>query len=95
MTAVDTIRFLGALLLVLALLLGLAYVLRRWGGRLQALARPPGAGPARLAIVETKSLDPRVRLVLVRRDRCEHLLLLGPTGGQLIETVAPERPTSC
>ena len=57
-------------------LVGLAaYAARRWGpvGMLQV--RP--AGERRLAILESLNLDPTRRLVLIRLDQEERLLLLG------------------
>ena len=67
-------RFLLALLFVVALIAGCAWVARRFGfaGRFGA----PG-GKRRLAIVEVLPLDGRRRLVLLRRDDVEHLVLLG------------------
>ncbi len=48
---------------------------------------PMGTGSnRRLAILEVRTLDLRHRLVLVRRDDVEHLLLLGPTTDLVIET---------
>ncbi len=71
-------------------LIGLAaYAARRWG--------PPGMlqirGPAerRLAVVESLTLDPSRRLVLVRFDQEERLLLLGE--GRLLETTASRART--
>ncbi len=71
----DLIRAIAALALTLGLV-GLAAVIgRRYGpgalGRLR-----PGA-TRRLAVVESLVLDPSRRLVLVRADDREHLLLLG------------------
>ena len=37
-------------------------------------------------MVETMALDAKHRLVLVRRDHAEHLLLLGPAGAAVVET---------
>ena len=39
----------------------------------------------RLSIIETMSLDPKRRIVLIRRDNCEHLLLIGTSSEQVIE----------
>lgn len=83
----DYIRFLGALAFVLGLLLGCAWLLRRYGHKLGALgiaAAPPSR--KRLGLVETIGLGPRQRLAIIRRDNVEHLLLLGPDGAQVIET---------
>jgi flagellar protein FliO/FliZ len=66
-------------------LVGLAaYAARRWGPVGMFQVRPPGQ--RRLAIVESLSLDPSRRLVLVRFDEEERLLLLGE--GRLLDTAA-------
>lgn len=80
--AFDTyLRFLLALLLVLGLIVLLAWFLRRFGfgGAMQPNAK------RRLQVVETAAIGPRHRLLLVRRDRTEHLLLLGPGGDTVVE----------
>ena len=50
--------------------------------------------PPRLAVVDYANVDGRRRLVLVRRDDTEHLIMTGGPVDVLIETgiVAPERP---
>ncbi|HTK35686.1 MAG TPA: flagellar biosynthetic protein FliO [Caulobacteraceae bacterium] len=80
----------------LALTLGLiglaAYAARRWGPSGMFQMRPPGE--RRLAIVESLTLDPTRRLVLVRFDQEERLLLLGE--GRMLGQSAAEsarRPT--
>jgi flagellar protein FliO/FliZ len=45
----------------------------------------------RLAIVESAPIDARRRLVLVRRDDVEHLVLLGGGSESVIETAIPVR----
>ncbi|MBI2254229.1 MAG: flagellar biosynthetic protein FliO [Proteobacteria bacterium] len=78
----DTyLRFALALLLVLGLIALFAWALRRFGfgGALRADNR------RRIQILETTPLGPRHRLVLVRRDQTEHLLLLGPQGDLVVE----------
>ena len=79
MDPTDYLRFLAALAFVLGLIALLAWAARRW--RLGVAA--PGAA-RRLAVVEVLPLDPRRKLVLVRCDRQEHLLLLGQDGNRLI-----------
>ena len=79
----DYLRFISALVFVLALIGALAWVVRRFGlGGGLGVPRSHG----RLAIVEVAALDTRRRLVLVRRDTTEHLLLLGPTSELVVET---------
>jgi flagellar protein FliO/FliZ len=81
MEALGYVRFAAALLVVLGLIGLLAWLARRWH-----LAGPPAiGGRARLEVVEIAALDPRRRLVLVRRDEVEHLLLLGQDGGLVVE----------
>lgn len=81
-------RFLAALVLVLVLIGGFAWVARRFGFG-DALSATRGASP-RLAVVEVKVLDSRRKLVLLRHDAKEHLVLLGANQDLLIESgVAP------
>ncbi len=84
MTVIDlhqVLRLIFALIFVLALMGGLNIVLRRIRDRSAA----PGAKKRRLAIVESLSLDPRRRLMLIRRDGTEHLVILGTNGETVIE----------
>lgn len=85
-------RFLLALVAVLALIGGMAWLARRLGlgGK---LAPNRGKNP-RLSLVEVLALDSRRRLVLVRRDSREHLILLGPGGDLTVEAdiAPPEEP---
>jgi flagellar protein FliO/FliZ len=75
------LRFVLALLLVLGLIAILAWLLRRFGfgGALRADNR------RRLQVLESAPIGPRHRLVLIRRDQVEHLLLLGPQGDLVVE----------
>ena len=76
-------RFLVALAIVLALIAGATWVARRYFGA--AMLGGLG-GKRRLAVIEYALLDGKSRLVLVRRDTTEHLLVLGPTGAVVVET---------
>jgi hypothetical protein len=42
--------------------------------------------PGRLGVVETIAIDSRRRLLLVRRDDVEHLLLIGGTADLVVES---------
>ncbi|MBL6954483.1 MAG: flagellar biosynthetic protein FliO [Alphaproteobacteria bacterium] len=80
----NYVRFVLALLVVLGLIGGFAWLARRWGmGGVQTGKRGPSG---RLEVVEVLSVDPRRRLVLIRRDDREHLILLGADGERVIET---------
>ncbi len=78
------IRFMLALVVVLALIGGIAWAARRFGFGGQ-LTPNRGKSP-RLSVVEVKVLDSRRKLVLLRRDGCEHLVLLGPHQDLLLES---------
>jgi flagellar protein FliO/FliZ len=82
MTVDDYLRFALALVAVIALILAAAWVARRLGlgGRLATVG-----GKRRLAILEVLPLDAKRRLVLLRRDGAEHLLLLGVGSDLVIE----------
>lgn len=83
MTAPDYLRFLAALLAVLAAIGLLAWLARRF--HLGGLARS-GLQSGRLEVIESLPIDGRQRLLLIRRDDREHLLLIGPERSTVIET---------
>jgi flagellar protein FliO/FliZ len=76
-------RFLLALVAVLALLAVFAWLARRFGFAGRSFA---AGGRRRLAIVEVLPIDAKRRLILVRRDQTEHLIVLGSDGATVIET---------
>lgn len=82
----DTyLRFILALIFVLALIAGCAWAAKRFGlGNRIPVTR--GGRAARLGIVEVQALDARRKLVLIRRDDVEHLVILGVAGETLIES---------
>ena len=75
-------RFLLALIFVVALILVIAWLARRFGlgGRFIA-----AGATRRLAILEVLPLDGKRRLVLLKRDGVEHLVLLGQQSDLVIE----------
>jgi flagellar protein FliO/FliZ len=72
-----------ALAMVLGLILALAYVLRRYAPNVLARLSAP-RGRKRLQVIETLVLDPTRRVIIVRVDDEERLILLGE-GRELIE----------
>lgn len=78
------VKALAAFVFVIALMLLVAWGVRK-SGVAQALM-PAMTGKRRLKLVEVLPLDSRRRLVIVRRDGVEHLLLLGAQGERVIET---------
>ena len=87
----EYVRFLVALVFVLALIVSMALLARRAGfGFPTAASKAPGS--RRLEVIEVTPIDGRRRMVLVRRDNVEHLLLLGPTTETVIETRIASQP---
>lgn len=72
----DYLRFVAAFGFIIGLILVCA-----WGARRMGLTPQIGAteNNKRLAVIETLNLDAKRKLILIRRDGKEHLLLLGET----------------
>ena len=82
--AVNYLKFVLALVFVLGLIGGFAILAKRAGlGNRGPIVRGKSK---RLSIIESMSLDPKRRVVLIRRDNSEHLVLLGIQNEQIIET---------
>ncbi len=79
------VQFVVAFVIVLALIGITAWVVRRLGaGRLGGVGLR-GRQP-RLAVIDYASVDARRRLILVRRDNVEHLLMIGGPTDVLVES---------
>src|SRR5262249_30503434 len=77
------VRFFVAFLIVLGVIGAIWCTVRRFGsGRLGASTR--GRQP-RLAVIDYASVDNRRRLILVRRDNVEHLLMIGGPTDVVVE----------
>jgi hypothetical protein len=93
--------FLFAFIAVLALIGLAAWLVRRFAGNRLGANTNRGRMP-RLAVIDAAAVDGRRRLVLVRRDNVEHLLMIGgPTdivvGPNIVRAMAardqvPQRP---
>lgn len=83
MDTVMYVRGAAALALVLGLILGMLWLMRRFN-----LGGMGGRAPARrrLSVVESLVLDNRHRLVLISREGRQHLLLLGTTADLVVES---------
>ena len=79
----DWARSVFALMATLALIVGVA-----WGARRVGMLQANGQGPKRLRVTESLMLDPRRRMVIVRCDDREHLLLVGPGGDRKLDSAA-------
>ena len=88
--AFEILRYIGALLLVLALIGAAGIAARKWG--------VPGVTKAvdhkRLAVIETLMIGPRQKLLIVRRDDVEHLIFTSPDGSCLVENNIPPKPAA-
>ena len=83
MDFLDVVRALFALIATLALIVGVAYGARRLG-----MLQPGAPGVKRMRITETLLIDTRRRMVIVRVDEREHVLLLGPGGDVVVGDMA-------
>src|SRR5215468_5762039 len=77
-------RFFLAFLVVLGLIGGAAYLVRRFGADRLGTTTARGRQP-RLAVIDAAPVDSRRRLVLIRRDNVEHLLLIGGPSDVVVE----------
>lgn len=89
MDPVHYIQALAALAAVLGLIAAIAWGAKRYGVAGIAAGARLGGRERRLRIVEILPLDARRRLVLIRRDGVEHLILTGPGSDLVIETGTP------
>ena len=74
------LRFALALILVLGLIALLAWLLRRFG---MGVKLTKGR---RLGVSEVQMLGPRHKLMLIRRDDVEHLVIVGPATETVVES---------
>ena len=78
------VRFFLAFLIVLGLIGATAWAVRRFGAGRLGGAGARGRQP-RLAVIDYASVDSRRRLILVRRDNIEHLVLIGGPTDVVVE----------
>jgi flagellar protein FliO/FliZ len=77
--------FLFAFVAVLALIGVAAWLVRRFAGN-RLGANPNRGRMPRLAVIDAAAVDGRRRLVLVRRDNIEHLLMIGGPTDIVVES---------
>ena len=76
------IKFIAALVFVIALMGGLALIMRKINEKQNWNIY----AKKRLAIVETLSLDARRKAILLKRDDKEHLVILGANSETVVES---------
>src|SRR5476649_482836 len=77
-------KFFIAFAVVLALIGLTAWLVRRFGANRLGGAGRGGRQP-RLAVIDAATVDGRRRLVLIRRDNIEHLLMIGGPTDLVVE----------
>ncbi len=78
------VNFIIAFVVVLLLIGAAAWLVRRFGAtRLDAAAR---SRQPRLAVIDAAAVDGRRKLVIIRRDNVEHLLMIGGPTDVVVET---------
>ena len=80
-SSISTLKYLGGFVLVFAVLLGILIFVKRY-----SIHGGINRKEKRLFVTDVLSLDPKNRLVMIKRDNIEHLILLGPTQNTLIES---------
>jgi len=86
METIDYTRIAFGLGVLLILLAGFYWGMRKLSGSTRLGKWRPGQ---RIGLVDMAPVDGTRRLVLVRRDRVEHLLLLGDDGDLVVESGIP------
>ncbi len=80
----TSVNFVIAFVVVLALIGAATWLVRRFGApRLDAAARNR---QPRLAVIDSAAVDGRRKLVIIRRDNVEHLLMIGGPSDVVVET---------
>ncbi|MEA2975447.1 MAG: flagellar protein FliO/FliZ, partial [Alphaproteobacteria bacterium] len=77
-------KVLLALVVVIALIGGITWAVRRFGADRFGGSSARGRQP-RLAVIDAAAVDGRRRLVLIRRDNVEHLLMIGGPTDVVVE----------
>lgn len=86
----NYMRFFATFALVIGLILLMGWVLRRYAPGHRHVKRP--GEDRRLDVLEMLPLDAKNRLLLIRRDQTEHLLLVGSEEAQVVETgITPQK----
>src|SRR5262245_57183504 len=71
-----SVKYILAFVIVLALMVAVSWAARRFGGGRVGTPSARGRQP-RLAVIDAATVDSRRRLVLIRRDNVEHLVMIG------------------
>lgn len=92
MDMLPFLRMMGSLAVVLGLLVGALWIVRRYEIRLpqSLLSGLPTRGQTRrMALVERLALDTRRSVALIRLDGREHMVLIAPEGVLALDVQSP------
>lgn len=92
MTILALLRMFGALAIVLGLLAGALWAVRRFDIRLPGRLGGGATPDKRLEVVERLTVDQKRSLLLVRRDNVEHLVLMAPEGNVVLHEARTDTP---
>jgi flagellar biogenesis protein FliO len=79
----PSVTFIVAFVIVLGLIAATFWLVRRFGAARLAAGR--GRQP-RLAVIDAAAVDGRRKLIIIRRDNVEHLLMIGGPSDVVVET---------
>ena len=82
----DLLRAVFALAFVIGLIWLFGYAIRKYGWKFGMPIAAPTKAQRRLQIVESLNLDAKNRLVIIRRDDAEHLLIVNAENTTVIES---------
>lgn len=90
---IDILRAILAFAFVLGLIWLLGNALRKYGWKI-GLPTPKQTHEKRLSLVEIMALDNKNKLVIIRRDDVEHVLLIGVEQSIVVETITQKDSNS-
>ncbi len=90
MDTVNLFQFLVAFIFVIGLIYLFGHGLKRYSGLQQKLLKQ--GADSRLGILEIRHVDPKHKLILIRRDDKAHLIMISATGVSVIENDIPVEP---
>ncbi len=88
-TAVGVLAALGWTVLALLVVAAGIAIYRRLSGQPMSFSISPRAPRHRISVIDTAVIDRQHRLVLVRRDAVEHLILIGGSRDMVVESNIP------
>lgn len=94
MDFISYTKYFGALAAIIILILAIAFILKRTSkNKVRVSAQHNdifNSKSSSLFIQEVLPIDQKTKVVIIGRDNLRHVILLGETHSQLIETVTPE-----